>query len=179
MPDHISFMQIKLVWILFVCTLGINTCFSQQLQNKATIIYLIRHAEKDMRNPADKNPPLSSEGETRARYLVEKFKDENIEAIYSTDFTRTRNTVQPLADSKKARVQLYKGADYEEIRNIAKAGKGKTMLICGHSNTLIPMIKTLGGQAPFDQIDENTYNTLFKLVIHPDGTTKTTVEKYP
>jgi len=171
-------MKKYIAWLVFACILSINVCFSQKNASQATVIYLVRHAEKDLSNAADKDPPLSDAGNTRAAHLAEKLKNEKISEIYSTDFKRTRSTVKPLADRKKLNVKLYQGQDYEEIKKMLRADAGKTIVICGHSNTLLPMIEALDAKPPLEKIDENEYDNLFKLVIQVDETVTVSAEKY-
>jgi phosphohistidine phosphatase SixA len=147
-------------------------------QNKATTIYLVRHAEKDLTNPADRNPPLSEAGTLRAMHLAEKLKQEKIEAIYSTSFQRTQSTVQPLARHKNIQVKTYQSADYEEIKKMIAADSGKVILICGHSNNLIPIIEALGAKPPVTSISEDEYDHFFKVTIDKNGKATATVEKY-
>ena len=97
-------MNKYIIWLVSVFLLSANACFSQQTSNQATVVYLVRHAEKDLSNATDKNPPLSPEGNTRAMHLSQKLKNEKISAIYSTGFKRTRSTVKPLAESKKSTI---------------------------------------------------------------------------
>ena len=56
-------------------------------QNKTTTIYFIRHAEKV---DSSKNPDLSTFGLERAAHWNEIFSDIPFDAIYSTDFTRSK-----------------------------------------------------------------------------------------
>src|ERR1700755_2106443 len=69
-----------------------------------TTFILVRHAEKE---GAGTDPVLTKEGEERAQALVRMFAKQQIDAIYSTNFNRTRNTVKPLADSKGLQVITY------------------------------------------------------------------------
>ena len=143
-----------------------------------TTIYLVRHAEKDLSNPNDKNPPLTGQGLTRAQHLAQKLKKENIGAIYSTQFKRTMNTVQPLADQKKLTIKKYYGVDYEALKKMVESDKGKTLVICGHSDNLLPIIKSFGATPPVDKIADTEYDNLFKLVISEDGKASASVEKF-
>ena len=147
-------------------------------QKETTVVYLVRHAEKDLSNPSDKNPPLTEQGKLRAQHLAEKLKKEKIEAIYSTKFDRTLNTVKPLAEEKKLEVKTYYGVDYEALKKQIEAEKGKTIVICGHSDNLLPIIKTLGATPPLEKIADTAYDNLFKVTISPDGKAVATVEKF-
>jgi phosphohistidine phosphatase SixA len=161
----------------FLLTFVTLTSISAQ-QKGATVIYLVRHAEKDISNPSDKNPPLTEQGKLRAQHLAEKLKKEKIEAIYSTKFDRTMSTVKPLAKEKKLDVKTYYGVDYDALKTQIEANKGKTIVVCGHSDNLLPIIKTLGATPPLDKITDTDYDNLFKVTISPDGEAMATVEKF-
>jgi phosphohistidine phosphatase SixA len=164
---------------LFTSLLFLLTFTSLSAQQKeTTVVYLVRHAEKDLSNPGDKNPPLTEQGKLRARHLAEKLKKEKIGAIYSTKFDRTLSTVQPLADQKKLPVKTYNGIDYQALKKMIEEDKGKTIVICGHSDNLIPIMKTFGAAPPVEKITDSEYDNLFKMMITPEGKATATVEKY-
>jgi broad specificity phosphatase PhoE len=147
-------------------------------QNKATVVYLVRHAEKNLTNPEDKDPPLSQAGSTRAMHLAEKLKREKIDVIYSTSYQRTQSTVEPLALQKKIPVKTYQATDYVAIKELIQKDSGKTILICGHSNNLIPIIEALGAQPPAASISEDEYNHFFKVTIDGNGKVSAIEEEY-
>jgi phosphohistidine phosphatase SixA len=62
----------------------------------ATTIVVVRHAEKSMDHPTD--PSLSEAGRERARALAAALQGTGVSAIYTTQYKRTRETAQPLAD---------------------------------------------------------------------------------
>jgi broad specificity phosphatase PhoE len=96
---------------LFFLLFSLTSLSAQQ--KGATVVYLVRHAEKDLSNPGDKNPPLTEQGKIRAQHLADKLKKKKIEAIYSTKFDRTMSTVKPLSNQTKLPVKTYYGVDYE------------------------------------------------------------------
>lgn len=55
-------------------------------------IYLIRHSEKDYSSENALDLPLSVCGEQRSQDLSIFLNDIHLDAVYSTDYTRTRNT---------------------------------------------------------------------------------------
>jgi hypothetical protein len=67
-----------------------------------TTFILVRHAEKVMESGSD--PELKPEGVKRAESFVGLFTKSSIDAIYSTNYKRTRNTVTPLANAKSLTV---------------------------------------------------------------------------
>src|SRR5690606_22750256 len=58
---------------------------------------LVRHGEKAAAPPQD--PPLTEAGAARARALLDALADARVNAIYSTNYARTRDTAQPLSDA--------------------------------------------------------------------------------
>lgn len=161
---------------LFFLLFSLTSLSAQQ--KGATVVYLVRHAEKDLSNPGDKNPPLTEQGKIRAQHLADKLKKKKIEAIYSTKFDRTMSTVKPLSNQTKLPVKTYYGVDYEALKKLIEADKGKILVICGHSDNLIPIIKSLGATPPVEKIADDEYDNLFKVIITPDGKATASVEKY-
>jgi broad specificity phosphatase PhoE len=43
---------------------------------------------------------------------------------------------------------------------------GKTVLIVGHSNTLVPQVEAFGGRTSFHKIEDSDYRNLIKLTIN-------------
>lgn len=104
-----------------------------------TTFILVRHAEKEGENKMSsgtKDPKLSAEGVKRAEKLSALLSKTQIDAIYSTPFIRTRSTVEPLARSKSLVVLEYEPNKPEAIDKMVAAYKGKTIVVCGHSNTI-------------------------------------------
>ncbi len=108
-----------------------------------TKIYLVRHAEKESGN----DPVLTENGKKRAGDLMRKLKDKNIQHIYVTQYKRTQMTGDSLRIQLGIDTVHYKAdTTGEDIFNkiIAKADGRKTILIIGHSNTILRIIKKFG-----------------------------------
>ena len=102
-----------------------------------------------------------------------------IDAIYSTPFNRTRETVQPLADSLNLPINTYDAADTEEILEmILKQHKGKIILVVGHSNTVPVLIANLGASKKVPAIEEDEYDNIYVISIPWFGKTKTIRLRY-
>ncbi len=79
---------VSLLFGLFLFTFASDGVFAQH--RKLTVI-LLRHAEKDISENADTaNPDLSAEGKLRAQKLIQIINKYHPDAIYSTNFIRTR-----------------------------------------------------------------------------------------
>lgn len=143
----------------------IRTCFiflvlGMGIACQSPKVYLVRHAEKST-EPAN-DPHLTQEGQERAADLAKYFSRLKLDAIHSTPFNRTRETAAPLMEQKEISVQTYQPTQTDKIAENAISLKQHTLII-GHSNTLIPAMKSLGIQPGIEQIADNDYDNLFIL----------------
>ncbi len=136
--------------------------FSQIAFAQTTTIYLIRHAEK-VDNSED--PVLSEAGIKRANHWNEIFESVNFDAVYSTNYSRTLQTVTPIANKNKVIVKVYnpKNIDIEKIK---KDHFGQTILIVGHSNTTPEIVNKLINQTVYTTIDDKTFGNLYIVTIN-------------
>jgi phosphohistidine phosphatase SixA len=156
-----TFLILLTGYLCFSCWTLTAKCLEND--EKPTTVFIVRHAEK-AKSPVD-NPPLTNEGEQRARTLAYMLNHAGISAVFSTNTTRTVETVNNFANSKGMPVQSYETV--EDIKRIIQSDyRGKTVLVAGHSNTIPEMIRALGIASP-PNID-NEYNNLFILMIHSD-----------
>jgi predicted enzyme related to lactoylglutathione lyase/broad specificity phosphatase PhoE len=127
-----------------------------------TTVYLVRHAEK--KTNSGKDPALTDQGEFRANFLANMFDKVQIDAVYSTDTIRTRDTAEPTAKSQGREVRIY------DARNVDYAGflennHGTTVLVVGHSNTIPGFVNGLLGKQKYTELDESEYDNLFVVDI--------------
>lgn len=149
-----------LLFSFFICQ-DVSFCGDVQDEVYKTI-YLIRHAEKDLTDTSD-NPPLTKEGQKRAKRLVRKMRFVKLDQIYSTKFQRNLNTVQPLAAKKKISVSIFVWADYLKLVEEIKKSSLSTFLICGHGDIIIPIIKAFGGIPLIDSLAHDEYDKIFEV----------------
>jgi 2,3-bisphosphoglycerate-dependent phosphoglycerate mutase len=71
-----------------------------------TIIYMVRHAHSVFNLEEEETRGLSIQGMEDAARVKELLLVENIDAVYSSSYTRAIQTVQGLADSLDGRVQV-------------------------------------------------------------------------
>jgi broad specificity phosphatase PhoE len=136
-------------------------------QIESSTIILVRHAEKAL--DGSKNPPLTNVGRMRANRLKDILVDAELTTIFSTNYSRTINTVKPLADTLGIEILNYNPRTANEIISYLEKNKNQKVLISGHSNTLKTTIEQLGGPSIGDILD-NEYNNLFILTkIKIDG----------
>jgi broad specificity phosphatase PhoE len=98
-----------------------------------------------------------------------------VNAIVSTQYQRTRQTVAPAAaklgipaDVIDARVSARATAD-----TLLARYRGRTVLLAGHSNTVPAIIAALGVPQPADICDAG-YDNMFVVTIPPSGVASVT-----
>jgi phosphohistidine phosphatase SixA len=129
--------------------------------NEKKVIYMVRHAEKDV--VPKNNPPLTTDGVIRSVDLASWFKDIEIDTVFSTDFVRMRETAKPLTELQNLEISLYKAKDFEGFAKALRNMKVDTILVIGHSNTILEQIEAMGLERPQEEIKENEYDKIFEL----------------
>lgn len=144
--------------IILICTFLFisSSCYSQE----ETTYYLIRHAEKLRIDITDKNPKLNYEGVKRADAWKEVFTNVKLDAVYSTDYNRTKLTAKPTADSKHLPIFLYDPKNmYSE--SFQYKTKGKAVLVVGHSNTTHVFANKVLGRDEYNPINDDNNSNLY------------------
>lgn len=77
--------------------------------NQTTVIYFARHAKPDYNHPHDPTRPLSDKGKQDAEGLVSLFMDKGIDAVLSSPYTRTLETVKPYAERVGLEIEVIEG----------------------------------------------------------------------
>jgi phosphohistidine phosphatase SixA len=140
----------------------------------ATLVYLVRHAEK---STTGDDPELTDEGRQRALELATLLRDAGIEAIYSTDFNRTRATALPLARQLGLEIRIYEWSRMDDLARTFIQNGGR-YLVVGHSDTTPELVGLLGGD-PGPPIDEaGEYDRLYVVGVSPDGKVSTQLRRY-
>jgi broad specificity phosphatase PhoE len=144
----------------------------------ALTLILVRHAEKKIVPPENKDPDISPAGVARAEELARMFGGSGVTAIYATQFKRTQQTVKPLADRLGLTVNQVEAAKTAELVKQLRARKsGEVIFIAGHNNSVPEIIAALGGpQMPI--IPETEFDNLYILTIQSDGSAKLLKLKY-
>jgi broad specificity phosphatase PhoE len=145
-----------------------------------TVVLVIRHAE---RNDAGScvpptvhghaNPPLSLVGgqSPRAQTLVHVCGKDGIAAIYASEFCRTQQTVEPLANQLGLPINLVNQFANDGSVNVDDLvarvwtnNRGQVVLIVGHTNTIPAIIQGLSG-VTIAPIEESEFDNLFVVTI--------------
>ncbi|MDB4709476.1 histidine phosphatase family protein [Flavobacteriaceae bacterium] len=140
--------------------------FTSLLSNaqEVTTYYFIRHAEKLRVDKTDRNPNLNSKGLKRAEAWKEVFSNISFDAIYSTDYTRTRLTAKPTADSKNLPILIYNPRNMYS-KTFQNQTKGKTILVVGHSNTTNVFANKVVGFEKYQEIKDNNNSNLYIVTL--------------
>jgi broad specificity phosphatase PhoE len=167
-------------FLKFLFVLAIAAAFASPTlaQGKKTII-LIRHAEREsgsMASPTD--PPLSAEGMKRAERVAKRIGKFHPGAIYSTNFKRTRDTVEPLAKKRDKTVEIYDPAGAKDLAAKILASKTKRFVVVGHSNTIPPLANLLTGKDLFKNLQETEYSVIYVIRMKNGKVTKVELLDY-
>jgi 2,3-bisphosphoglycerate-dependent phosphoglycerate mutase len=130
-----------------------------------TTFILVRHAEKA--NDGTKDPALNEAGLIRAQALAKLMQATKVDAIYTTPYKRTRNTVTPLAAAKGFDVLEYN--KIEEMDVILKKYSGGTVIVCGHSNTVPAIANYLIGKDSYLAFDDSEYGNIIIVSLVEKG----------
>jgi len=151
-----AFVAVGLLFAVVGNAFGVQDASAMKPNLPETTTWLvIRHAERDGENDA-----LTNAGKDRTEILQQLGSILNVAAIYSTDFARTKGTVQPLADSLGQEIRVYGQATDEWLQEVRAENNGGVVLIVGHSNTAGVIAGKLAGMEPF-AIGHDEYDALF------------------
>lgn len=137
-------------------------------------VYVMRHLPKA--EVAHKDPELNEVGLKMAQALADTEFMAQVDVGFSTDYQRTRQTIEPSATRYDFDVHLYDPRDNEALVEVINTQYcGKTIAIVGHSNTAPSIVAAFGGT--FDvsfsgqslpantqvQLDESDYGAVFHI----------------
>jgi phosphohistidine phosphatase SixA len=134
-------------------------------QSDATVVYLVRHAERAEDGTSD--PVISLPGWDRSRLLAEMLADAGLTNIHTTDLRRTRGTGRPTAEAQGLDMDLYDPRDLAAFAERLRGMPGRH-LVLGHSNTTPQLVSFLGGE-PGDPIEELEYDRLYIVTLSDEG----------
>ena len=137
-----------------------------------TVIYLVRHAEK-LTTAGD--PGLNNQGRARAGRLAELMAEQNIQAIYSTDYRRTLETAEPVARKLGLQVRLYNPSHLAAFAERI-ADSHQRILVIGHSNTTPGLAELLGAESG-QHMEESEYGRIYRIE-RQGGEVRVEIESY-
>lgn len=159
-----SFFRISIAMVILLSTILVTDA---NAQDDITTLILVRHAEKV---DDSRDPELSDIGKQRAEKLAQLLGSQSIDAIYSTDYIRTKGTCAPVAAQKNVEVKLYDPRNMDQLDSMASENKGRTVLVCGHSNSTPRLANHFLKAQKFADFDESDYGNILIVTIPSQGT---------
>lgn len=146
----------RLLYPLFIlASLLLNAC-------STTTVYIVRHAEKISETDTTNLTPA---GYARAATLADTLANRGIDSIFITPFRRTRQTAQPLATKLSVPLLDYPAKPTEAIVERVSQIRNKTVLLVGHSNTILEIARGLGAKPLMTKIESGDYDNLLRVDI--------------
>jgi len=165
---------LRVLWSLWLLPLAWGPAWA----GPPTVIYLVRHGEKDL-TPGLADPLLTPAGEARATTLRQQLARRHPAALFTTDTRRTRATLAPLAQATSLTPLVYSAKDPAAlVARIQQEYASKTVVVVGHSNTLLPLLAALGAPAPMQEIKDEEFDYLFKVTLREGKPASLTVSRY-
>jgi broad specificity phosphatase PhoE len=155
-------LRLALAWIL---SLG--------LLAQDSVVVILRHAEKASKRT---NAELNTAGRHRAQRLVETLAGFQPTALFASDLRRTQQTLEPLAKRLSLPLQRYaRGSEGALGAALRAEYEGRTVVVCGHSDTLMALVAALGSPEPFPEI--NSFDRYWVLRV-AEHTGKVSLEEH-
>ena len=153
-----------------ILLLAVFSLFSACNSEEMTTYYLIRHAEKDRTNKANRDPNLNKKGQERVKIWTNYFENIDLDAVYSTEYKRTMQTAKTIAGNKGLEIQNYDPLKmYDAV--FQKETKEKKVLIVGHSNTTPSFVNKILGEKKYKNMNDRDNSTLYIVTIKGDEKT--------
>ncbi len=163
-------LVLKLSFTFSILMLVTYSAFTQKA------IFMLRHAEIEIYDDTDRD--LSQVGEARAQVLANLLRDAGVTTIYTSRVKRTNQTAKPLATILKIEPIIVSEVAEQYSKKmqsyLAKHSKDDVVVILGHINTFIPLLRAMGYK---DEIKMGEYEHDDLFVVFPKEGTAPTVIK--
>jgi broad specificity phosphatase PhoE len=146
-------------------------CLAQAQQ----VVFLVRHGEQAS---GSDDPPLTEAGQRRAKALAALLKDAGLTAIYVSQWQRTMQTAEPVAQALQLEPARVPARDIDGLleRLRTQHAEGRVLII-GHSLTVPRLLKAFGHPEEV-VIEKEEYDRLFVIVPKPTGPPLVVVLRY-
>lgn len=161
---------------LIVLLISMTSCVEKQKKEiqaaaikplETSTYYFIRHAEKDRQDSTETDPHLNETGKNRALRWSNLFKNTKFDAVYSTDYNRTRETASPTAENNDLEITIYDPTGID-VNKFKASTRGKNILVVGHSNTIPQFVNKMIGKNKYKDIDDNNNANFYMVTIVND-----------
>jgi 2,3-bisphosphoglycerate-dependent phosphoglycerate mutase len=155
--------------LLLIVTLSLPLCAQEtEVSAETSTFYFIRHAEKDRSNEENRDPKLKEEGILRAAKWSLVLQNVKFNAVYSTDYNRTKQTAQPTAEMNGLTLTMYDPSNLDG-NAFLEDNKGKTVLVVGHSNTTPMFVNAVLGAEKHPQMADDNNGNLYIVTVSSTG----------
>jgi len=156
-------LSLHAIIVLVACVAILPT--TAEGQADATVVYLVRHAERAEDGTSD--PVISLPGWDRSRLLADMLQDAGLTHIHTSNYRRTRGTARPTAEATGIEMRTYDARNLAQIAERLRSTPGRHLVI-GHSNTTPQLVELLGGDGA-GEIHELEYDRLYVVTLTDNG----------
>ena len=160
--------RILLFFLLFALVSPVMAQETEEQIAQTSTYYFIRHAEKNRSDKNDRDPHLIEKGLLRAAKWSFVLENVSFDAVYSTDYNRTKETAQPTAEKNGLDITIYDPRNID-AKNFLEKTKGMNVLVVGHSNTTPNFVNAVIKKDKYPQIDDNNNANLYIVTITDSG----------
>lgn len=160
----------SIVWLLALLAVGLFASCDQAEKalepGRGTTVVVVRHGEKvdDSEDAA-----LSALGLARAQDLADLLRQADVRAVFASEFRRTQETLQPLADRFQLEIQVFPEAEPKHLVDaILEKYEGQLVVVASHGNRIGEILRLLGVSAEESAVDPR-YDDLFVVTEIGDG----------
>jgi hypothetical protein len=139
---------------------------------QSTLVVVMRHAEKALGQGED--PPLTEQGLARAMRLASMASDADagmgFDAIYVTEWQRSRATVEPLVSRHGGLVTVAASTNPRSVvESIFSRDRGHRVLVVAHSDTVPVIVQGLAPGVTVPEMTSMEYGTTYLISLPPQG----------
>ncbi|MEJ2079527.1 MAG: phosphoglycerate mutase family protein [Acidobacteriota bacterium] len=160
-------MKKKMGWLLLtVATLWTLSCASALEPGRGTTVVLVRHGE---RVDDSEDAALSPLGLARAQDLADVLQRADVKALFATEFRRTQEMLQPLADRFQLKIQEVPADQPKHlVDTIFEDYEGQLVVVATHGDRIAEIMRLLGVSPEESSVDAR-YDDLFVVTEIGDG----------
>lgn len=153
------------LWIAIVlAVIGLGSLLWAVHVATTTVVVVVRHAEKAKDGGVD--PPLTDAGVERAQRLAAVLgagpAGLTIDAVFVSQFARSRDTARPLTAARAIPVVTVPADDVAGlVRRIERDFQGRRVLVIAHTDTIPAIVAGLAQGAAVPPLGDEEYGTAY------------------
>jgi 2,3-bisphosphoglycerate-dependent phosphoglycerate mutase len=159
--------QKRIAWMFILAALlSTLACESALEPGRGTTVILVRHGEKV---DDSEDAQLSPLGLARAQDLASLLRDAGVRALYSSEFRRTQEMLQPLADQLQLQIEAIPAAEPKHLVDaVLEQHEGQVVVVASHGDRIGEILRLLGVSPEQSNVNPN-YDDLFVVTQIGDG----------